>query len=388
MPTVAALNVPTSDTVERDRRKYFWLQGTAVAQLPAVSILLVELFGSMWWLALSPVLIWIIIPTLDLLAGTDNENLSDAAMEDIANSRYYRAVVYAYVPLQYASFALALWWMATNDLGLVAQVALAVSVGNSAGLGINAAHEMGHKPGRLQQWVSRIALAQSAYGHFFVEHNRGHHRNVSTPEDPASSRYGESFWAFLPRTVIGSARSAWRLESERLNRAGLPALHWTNKNLQSWSMTVALFGAAIAYAGPGVIWWLALQAVIGFGLLEIVNYIEHYGLLRQKLANGRYEKCQPHHSWNSNNRITNVFLYHLQRHSDHHAYPVRPYQVLRNWEGAPNLPSGYAGMILMAAIPPVWFRVMNPRVSELYGGDLSKANLTARSRSRLGLDVI
>jgi alkane 1-monooxygenase len=251
------------------------------------------------------------------------------------------------------------------------------------GIGINTAHELGHKRDSLERWLSRIALAPTGYGHFFIEHNRGHHVRVATPEDPASSRLGESFWAFLPRTVIGSLRSAWGIEAARLDRMGRS--HWTLRNdiLGAWAMTVALFAGLTIVFGPVVLPYLLLQAVLGFSLLEVVNYLEHYGLLRQKKEDGRYERCRAEHSWNSNNVASNVLLYHLQRHSDHHANPTRRYQALRHVDEAPQLPTGYAGMIVLAWIPPVWRRVMDHRLVEHYGGDVNRANIQPRARKRV-----
>ena len=217
------------------------------------------------------------------------------------------------------------------------------------GIAINTAHELGHKRKQHEQWLSKVALAQTGYGHFFIEHNRGHHVRVATPEDPASSRLGESFWEFLPRTVWGSLTSALHLERVRLDRLGKPFCSIHNDVLNAWAMTVVLFGALTAIFGLEVLPWLLVQAVVGFSLLEVVNYLEHYGLLRQKREDGRrYERCRPEHSWNTDNVASNVFLYHLQRHSDHHANPVRRYQALRHFEELPELPSGYATMIVLA----------------------------------------
>jgi alkane 1-monooxygenase len=260
---------------------------------------------------------------------------------------------------------------------------LALTMGVVGGIAINTAHELGHKRDNSERWLSRVALAQSGYGHFFIEHNRGHHVRVATPEDPASSRLGESFWAFLPRTVAGSLRSAWGIECARLDRMGKS--HWTLRNdiLGAWAMTVALFAALAIAFGPVVLPYLLLQAVLGFSLLEVVNYLEHYGLLRQKREDGRYERCLPEHSWNSNNVASNVLLYHLQRHSDHHANPTRRYQALRHVEEAPQLPTGYAGMIVLAWIPPLWRRVMDPRLIAHFDGDVTRANIQPRKRGRI-----
>ncbi len=174
---------------------------------------------------------------------------------------------------------------------------------------------------------------------------------VATPEDPASARFGETFWEFLPRSVWGSLRSSWELEAQRMRRLGKSPWHWQNDVLNAWAMSVVFWGVLIAVFGPALIPFMVIQAVFGFSLLETVNYLEHYGLLRQKTESGRYERCAPEHSWNSDHIVTNLFLYHLQRHSDHHANPTRRYQTLRSMHGAPNLPSGYASMIGLTYCP-------------------------------------
>ncbi len=360
-----ALHVETSDTRTQENHRYRWMIGLLVPFIPLLALVLYRATGWTVFAYLTPIVVFGLIPLADVVIGVDDDNLSDEVMATIASSRYYRRIVQAFVPFQYVSFLVGLHTIAQPETAWLVDLGFAISVGIIAGVGINAAHELGHKSEKSERWLSRISLAQSAYGHFYVEHNRGHHRNVATPEDPATARYGESFYRFWFRTVGGSIRSAWELESRRLERTGHRSLHWRNHNLQSWLMTVLLFGSVISWLGTSVWWALALQAVIGFSLLEVVNYLEHYGLERNKLPNGRYEACRSEHSWNSNYRITNVFLYHLQRHSDHHANPTRPYQLLRNADSAPNLPLGYASMVLAALVPPVWFRLMNPRVDEI-----------------------
>jgi alkane 1-monooxygenase len=380
---IANLYVQTTNIEDRDRFWGRWALGLLVPTLPLYGLLFFSLTKSTWFLFFTPVVVFVAIPIYDVLAGTNDDNLSAEAEAEIEHSRFYWLMVAFYVPIQYITFAVAVWWFMANDPNLVQTIGLAMSVGIVGGIAIAAAHELGHKTDTPGQWLARIALAQSAYGHFTVEHNRGHHRRVATPEDPASARYMESFWAFFPRTVIFSLISGWRLEAGRLRRAGRSPFHWTNRNILAWILSVILFSVTIAIAGPSIIFFLIAQAIMGFFLLEVVNYVEHYGLLRQKQADGNYEKCGPEHSWNSNFKVTNVFLYHLQRHSDHHAYPQRPYQVLRNIDGSPNLPAGYAAMVPVAIIPPLWFWIMNPRLKALYEGDLSRANLSRRQRARL-----
>ena len=323
-------------------------------------------------------------PPLDLMIGMDSENPPDSVLRWLEQDRYYRWCTYAFLPLQYAGlvFACALW--ASSDLSVLDKLGLALTEAMVSGIAINTAHELGHKRDRRERWLSKVALAQSGYGHFFVEHNRGHHVRVATPEDPASARLGESFWAFLPRTVKGSLVSAWRLERESLARHGRSVWSIHNNVLNAWAMTVVLFGSLTTVFGLRVLPYLIIQMVIGFPLLEVVNYLEHYGLLRQRRPEeDGYVRTRPEHSWNSNNVASNVLLYHLQRHSDHHANPTRRFQALRHFEEAPQLPTGYAGMIVLALIPPLWFRVMDRRLLTHYGGDVTRANIHPPARRRV-----
>jgi alkane 1-monooxygenase len=378
----------TEDSVSwRDPKRYLWLLGLVVPTLPFLAWGLVELTGlGVFWFY-GPVLVFGIFPLLDLAVGLDARNPPESVIKALEQDRYYRWCTYAYIPVQYAGLIFACWEWSYGDLSVIESIGLALTVAMVSGIAINTAHELGHKRASLERWLSKVALAQSGYGHFFIEHNRGHHVRVATPEDPASSRLGESFYRFWPRTVAGSLRSAWELERVRLGR--LECSMWTPRNdiLSAWAMTVVLFGALVAVFGVVVLPYLLIQAVLGFSLLEVVNYLEHYGLLRQRREDGRYERTQPEHSWNSNNTASNVLLYHLQRHSDHHANPVRRYQALRHVEQAPQLPTGYAGMILVAAFPPLWRRIMDHRVLDHYDGDVSRANLhprvSARARRRL-----
>ncbi|WP_040798001.1 alkane 1-monooxygenase [Nocardia higoensis] len=384
----------------RDRKRYYWLWGLFVPTglftigLPAIWILNENGWHGLahlpFWLG--PILLYIVIPLADRFVGPDGENPPDEVIAHLENDRYYRYLTYLYLPFQYAALVMACYLITADDLSWLGidgglhvadKIGLAITVGLIGGIGINTAHELGHKKVDLERWLSRIALAQTFYGHFYIEHNRGHHVRVATPEDPASSRLGESFWEFLPRTVTGSLVSAWRLEKTRLERIGTGPWTWRNELLQAWAMSVALYAALLAVFGIGLLPYLILQAVFGFSLLEVVNYLEHYGLARQRTASGRYERPAPTHSWNSDHLVTNVFLYHLQRHSDHHAYPTRRYQTLRSWDGAPNLPSGYATMIMLAYVPPLWRKVMDKRVLAHYGGDITRANIHPRTRSRV-----
>jgi alkane 1-monooxygenase len=380
--TSTADPIPAERATWRDPKRHAWLLGLVVPTLPFIAWGLVEATGSgvLWFFG--PALVFGIFPLLDLAIGMDARNPPDGVIKWLEQDRYYRWCTYLYLPVQYAGLALACWLFSRHSLSVADKIGLALTVGMVSGVAINTAHELGHKRANVERWLSRVALAQSGYGHFFIEHNRGHHVRVATPEDPASSRLGESFYRFLPRTVVGSLRSAWELERTRLEDRGLPLISPRNDILSAWAMTVLLFALLAVVFGPVVLPYLALQAVIGFSLLEVVNYLEHYGLLRGRREDGRYERTRPEHSWNSNSSASNVLLYHLQRHSDHHANPLRRYQALRHFDEAPQLPTGYAGMIVCALCPPLWRRVMDHRVLAHYGGELQRANLHAPARSR------
>ncbi|KZF06918.1 alkane 1-monooxygenase [Rhodococcus sp. EPR-157] len=383
----------------RDKKRYLWLMGLVPPTAVFLALGMIWAFNMLGWNAVSPVWWWIgpllvygLLPLLDLFFGPDGQNPPDEVMEALENDKYYRYCTYIYIPFQLASLVIACYlWTADNlswlgidgGLGLISKIGLAISVGVMGGVGINTAHEMGHKKDSLERWLSKVTLAQTFYGHFYIEHNRGHHVRVATPEDPASSKFGESFWRFLPRSVWGSLKSSWEIEKTRMERLGKPTWNIRNDVLNAWLMSVVLFGVLTAVFGISILPFLVIQAVYGFSLLETVNYLEHYGLLRAKTASGRYERCAPAHSWNSDHIVTNIFLYHLQRHSDHHANPTRRYQTLRSMEGAPNLPSGYASMISLAYFPPIWRKVMDHRVLEHYRGDITAVNIEPSKREKI-----
>jgi alkane 1-monooxygenase len=359
----------------RDGKKYVWVLGALIPGLPLLGWGLVALTGwGVFWFA-GPLFLFVLVPLADLLVPSDPNNPAEEVVPSLEADRYYRWLTYLYLPFQVAVFVWGAWMLSKGSLSVVDKLGVASSLGVVGGVAINTAHELGHKKEEHERWYARVALAQTWYGHFFIEHNRGHHVRVATPEDPASSRLGESLWAFLPRSVVGGVRSAWHLERERLIRCEQRTFSVANDVLNAWAMSLVLWvGVTVAF-GPGILPYLVLQAVAGFWLLEVVNYLEHYGMLRQRTPSGRYERVAPQHSWNSNNIGTNVLLYHLQRHSDHHANPTRRYQALRDFDTAPALPTGYAGMILLATVPPLWRRVMDPRVLAHYNGDVSLANV-------------
>ena len=330
-----------------------------------------------------PILLHVIIPTLDALIGNDENNPDDDQVKALVKDPYYDRIVKLFIPLQMACNVFAGYVVTRPDVSWLDNVLLGASMGAINGIAVNTAHELCHRPQKKDHYLAHATLMPTAYNHFRIEHPYGHHKRVATPEDPASSQMGESFYAFWPRTVFGGIRSAIEIEARRLKRKGLRFWSKENELFHGWAMSAAYHGFMLKAFGSKVIPYNVTQALYGITLFEIVNYIEHYGLKRQKNSQGQYERTLPEHSWNNNNIVTNLFLYQLQRHSDHHAYPSRPFQALRHFAEAPELPSGYATMLLPALIPPFWEKMMDQRVYDHYQGDLSKANIHPKHRERI-----
>jgi alkane 1-monooxygenase len=365
----------------RDPKRYLWPLGLTIPLSPFLAWGLVSLLGPGAFWALGLMIMGIALPLVDKFAGVDRSNPPDEALAALDKDKYYRWCVYLFLPLQYAGLVAACYLWAHGPLGTPERIGLAVTVGVVGGVGINAAHELGHKRENVERWLSKVTLAQTLYGHFYVEHNHGHHLRVATPEDPASAKFGESFWKFLPRTMFHGLHSAWDLETRRLARSG--SSPWTLRNnlFNAAAMSIVLFGALIAVFGWIVLPYLLIQAAIAIVLYEAANYLEHYGLMRTRRPDGRYAKPSHRDSWNSDHLWSNLFLYHLQRHSDHHANPVRRYQALRTVDESPQLPAGYAVMIFCAMVPPLWRKVMDQRLMDFYEGDPSLVNVDRADRT-------
>lgn len=358
-----------------ERRRYFRLKKLgfllpfAAATLPLQAWLLARDGMPADLAAWFPVfVVFGLIPLADLLIGADPVNPTDDESAALARDPFYRAALLACVPVQLASVAFGAWAFVHWDGGPLGQLGWVLAVGTVSGsIAINVGHELVHKASRLDQWAGGVLLSSSLYPGFKIEHIRGHHVDVGTPRDNTTARLGQSVYAFLAVAFATNFRKAWRLERERLAVRGLPAWHWRNELLW-WYALCAAFGAAAwaAFGWRGIAFFVA-QAAVGVALLEVVNYIEHYGLERRRLPDGRYAPVDVMHSWNADAFLTNLFLFHLQRHADHHRYARRPYQILRSIPEAPQLPTGYAGMILVALVPPLWRRIMDPRAAALRG---------------------
>jgi alkane 1-monooxygenase len=308
--------------------------------------------------------VFAVMPVLDFLIGRDLRNPSPAEERTRLGNAVYDIALYSTVPAQLALLVWAVDVVASEPLAWFELIGFTLSVGIATGtVGINVGHELVHREAWLSRACGTILLLSTTYAHFRIEHVYGHHRWVGTPRDPATAREGESVYAFYARTLPGQLASAWAIEHERLDRAGHGVWSPRNRMLQYLGIYAVIYAACAVWGGwLAAAFFLGQSLVAGVLMLETVNYIEHYGLLRRERAPGRYEPVTPRHSWDSYHRLNNLFLFNLGRHSDHHAHASRHYPVLRTHEAAPRMPAGYAAMMLLAWLPPLWFRVMDPKV--------------------------
>jgi alkane 1-monooxygenase len=309
--------------------------------------------------------LFVAVPLLDLAVGADTRNPDDADVRLLAADLFYRLLPLLALPLQLACLGFGAWVLTAIPLAWSGMLAWVLSIGAVSGImGINAAHELIHKNGRLEQWAGGLLLASVCYGGFKVEHVRGHHVDVGTPADNTTARLDQSAYRYIWRALTCNPVKAWRLEAERLRGLGLPAWHRRNEVLWWHACSLGLAaGFGLTFGWPGLALFFA-QSAAAVALLELINYVEHYGLERRLLPDGQYEPVSRMHSWNSAYRLTNLFLLQLQRHPDHHLFARRPYQLLRHYPDSPQLRLSYAWMIWLALVPPLWRRVMNPRVAD------------------------
>lgn len=369
----------------KDKKRYLWLLSFIYPVYPLIGVILYLQWPSEWLLFLPLIFIYTMLPSLDWLIGRDNNNPPEEIVPQLENDTYYRVLTMATVPMHFIVLVVMAWFVAAHEISLASAVACAVMAGIYNGFAINTAHELGHKGTRIEQLLAKVALAVPAYGHFCIEHNAGHHTHVSTPEDFASAKMGESIYRFALREIPGCFKRAIAIQREKMAKKGKSFWSWHNDILQSYALSCLLQGMLIVALGWKMIPFLIIHNIFAWFQLTSANYIEHYGLLRSKQENGRYERCQPHHSWNANFILTNLMLFHLQRHSDHHTNPARRYQSLRNFDDLPELPNGYFGMFLLAYFPPLWFRIMDPLLVDLphIRRDKSKINLDPHHADRL-----
>lgn len=322
-----------------------------------------------WWVALVPLTTWYLFAGLDAALGLNLENADlDTSDEQL---HWYSLVTKIWPIAQFVTLFGLIWYAThTDHLSVGATIGLFFGMGVLSGtVGINYSHELMHQKNKAERWMGDILLAMVLYSHFRSEHLLVHHRYVGTPRDPVTARYNEGFHRFFPRVLIGCFKSAFRAEKAMLERKNLPWSDLSNPFFRYWALQGGMLLLALIFGG-----WIGLllfiwQAYIAIWQLELVNYVEHYGLTRKHIGEGKYEHVQPHHSWNAAHKASNWLLINLQRHSDHHYKPDRRFPLLQNYTDAeaPQLPYGYPVMTIAAMIPPLWKKVMNPRVRKWRG---------------------
>ncbi len=308
-----------------------------------------------------------LIPLLELFFKPDEKNLSKMEEELVKDDFYYDILVYLVVPIQFALLYLFLIRLQTPNLSWLEISGYITTMGVLNGVfGINVAHELGHRVKPHERIFAKLLLLSTLYMHFYIEHNRGHHKNVSTPHDPASSRRNETVYAFWLRSIINSYISAWKIEIQRLKNKNLSFGSFQNEMLRFQIFQIAFVLSIYFFTNGFVTLCFIIASIFGWLLLETVNYIEHYGLARKEIKPNIYERVMPHHSWNSNHILGRIFLFELSRHSDHHYKASRKYQILNHHENAPQMPTGYPGMMILSLIPPLWFYVMNKHIDNYF----------------------
>ncbi len=352
------------------------IQFFLLAFIPAIAVAAAILWGGIW-LALPPALVWLLVPLADHFGGTETRWGAAAT----APPRWLcRLLVVLWAPVQLGLMG----WGLREALSAaaaghtVSAALLILDLGILGGAtGITFAHELMHRTSVVDRALAELLMASVSYPWFCVEHVYGHHRRVATADDPATSRLGESLYAFLPRALLGGLRSAFHIERQRMAKRGRGWWHPSSRVVRHGLELLTLYGAASLWRGLPAVAAVAAMGLVSVLLLESINYIEHYGLLRREESGPagrlRHEKVRPHHSWNSSHRVSNFMLINLARHSDHHAHAARPWEQLRHLENTPQLPTGYGAMLLLAFVPPLWFAVMNPRVAAWRAQFLSNA---------------
>ncbi len=318
---------------------------------------------------------WILIPVLELLIPADSRNMSQAEEDLAKHNRLYDAMLYGIVVLQFAALFFflkqitapgLLWW---ETLGRIMSMGLLCGT-----FGINVGHELGHRNNKGEQALAKMLLATSLYMHFFIEHNKGHHKHVATPNDPSSARLNEPVFLFYFRTIILSYVSAWHIANDEAIKKTGSKFSIKNEMIQVHIVQLLLLASIYFSFGMLPLLYFLCSALVGILLLETVNYIEHYGLQRREITPGKFERAMPQHSWNSNHVLGRMMLFELSRHSDHHYLASRKYQVLKHHDDAPQLPTGYPGSMLLALVPPLWFGIMNKKIEQLNHTGITENN--------------
>ena len=384
MTTFMGLTENGSEVIYADKKRHLYWVVLASPFISWLSIYLFFTFDKNPIFTLMPMLFfYIFTPIMDFFMGEDEHNPPEEVVNAMMADNYYRFIVHSLIIVSimlYISFVI---FVGTQQLPWWSIIALIIGIGANSGGVMVMTHELGHKSNKLDRFSAKIGNMIMGYGHFNIEHNKGHHTWVATPEDPASSRMGENFYAFMLRELSGTFKRGVNYEMKRLKNSGKGFWCLENDLLQVYTITfISLLIFAYMF-GISILIFLIPHHFVAWLALTQANYIEHYGLMRKKLSNGKYERCQPKHSWNTNHTYSNLLSFHLQRHSDHHAYPMRAYQVLRDYDDVPSLPTGYGGCFALAFIPPLWFAIMDKRVMKWAGNDINNVNINTKKEKLL-----
>ena len=322
-------------------------------------------FHDRGWAVWTTVLVaFIIVPVLELALPASPRNLTEVEEEQIAHAPYFNIFLYLLVPLQFMAVYVFLNSIGQQGISIADRAGRILAMGLLCGVfGINVGHELGHRVNKLDQFLAKSMLLTALYMHFNIDHNKGHHKHVGTPNDPGSARYGESLYHFLFRMQWGTYQVAWNIATDEQKKKGRSFLQ--NEMLQFTLLQLAFCAAIVLLFSWQALAFYGISAIIGIVLFQTVSYIQHYGLSRKPTTEGRYERVMPRHSWDSDQVVGRLLLFELGRHSDHHYLASRKYQVLRHHDDSPQMPTGYVGTMMMAAIPPLWFSVMNKRIKQM-----------------------
>lgn len=323
------------------------------------------LAGGAWsWLTFA--FVYLVIPIADRWAGSRTEAQQGGASVATMDTATGNALLFSAIPVQFALLGLFLLTWQDPAAGVWERAGWISAVGLSCGgFGITIAHELVHRREPQARWAGKLLLMSVLYMHFAIEHVRGHHQRVATDEDPASARFGQNVYAFALQSIYRQYRSAWALEVARLTKRGASVWSVHNEMLHMGVLQAVWLALIAGLAGWGAMLAYLGVAAVAVGLLEVVNYVEHYGLRRRRDTQGRWEPVRAHHSWNSDHVFSRALLFELPRHTDHHMNGGRPFHTLQSVEAAPQLPAGYPEMVLLALLPPLWFRAMNPRAAAI-----------------------
>jgi alkane 1-monooxygenase len=331
-----------------------------VIQMP-IQIVIGYLIGFNYF---SILMVFVAIPIADQIIGKDETNPAHADIMALDRDRFFLIMPVIWVPCQIALLIWGAFVIQAPGLPIWQKIGLGLSVAIMSGSSIIIAHEFGHRRAAWERLIAKILLACTSYMHFIIEHNHGHHVRVATPEDPSSARRGENFYIFWLRSVIGSYVHAWQLELARLRSKKFALGGWHNQMLWFTLIPIGITAAFYFIIGPLAACFFLIQSFIAFSMLELINYIEHYGLRRKVKSDGSYEPVTVRHSWNANQLLSNIYMIHLERHSDHHHNPTLRYQALSHREESPQLPGGYGAMFPLALVPPLWFKIINPLLEQ------------------------